>query len=89
MAGTELLPDLPATALFTAAIALTVALREGRIPFRRAALVVIGVLLGWSYLTREFIVFDWPLALVLWRRIGRWEWLWAAGAGGAHGRRAR
>ena len=79
VAGTELLPDLPATALFTTAIALTVALRDGRVRYRRTVLVAIGVLLGWSYLTREFIVFDWPLALVLvWRRIGRWEWLWAA-----------
>ncbi len=79
VAGTELLPDLPATALFTAAIALTVGLREGLVPYRRTVLVVVGVLLGWSYLTREFIIFDWPLALILvWRRIGRWEWLWAA-----------
>ncbi|GAA4501922.1 hypothetical protein GCM10023191_052710 [Actinoallomurus oryzae] len=77
VAGTELLPDLPATALFTAAVALTVAVREGLLPWRRLWLVVIGVLLGWSYLTREFIVFVWPLVpALLWRRIGRWEWLW-------------
>jgi hypothetical protein len=78
VAGTELLPDLPATALFTAAVALTILLREGLLPYRRTGLVVIGVLLGWSYLTREFIVFVWPLvAVLLWRRTGRWEWLWA------------
>ncbi|MCW2864271.1 MAG: hypothetical protein JWP48_5979 [Actinoallomurus sp.] len=78
VAGTELLPDLPATAMFTAAVALTIALREGLLTRRRPLwLVVIGVLLGWSYLTREFIVFVWPLIpVLLWRRIGRWEWLW-------------
>ncbi len=33
--------------------------------------------MGWSYLTREFIVFVWPLVpVLLWRRVGRWEWLW-------------
>jgi 4-amino-4-deoxy-L-arabinose transferase-like glycosyltransferase len=76
--GTELLPDLPATAMFTAAVALTIAVREGLLTRRRRLwLVVIGVLLGWSYLTREFIVFVWPLIpVLLWRRIGRWEWLW-------------
>ncbi|GLY75974.1 glycosyltransferase family 39 protein [Actinoallomurus iriomotensis] len=77
VAGTELLPDLPATALFTAAVALTIAVREGLLPWRRLWLVVIGALMGWSYLTREFIVFVWPLVpALLWRRIGRWEWLW-------------
>ena len=75
--GTELLPDLPATALFTAAVALTIAVREGLLPWRRIWLVVMGVLMGWSYLTREFIVFVWPLVpVLLWRRVGRWEWLW-------------
>jgi 4-amino-4-deoxy-L-arabinose transferase-like glycosyltransferase len=78
VAGTELLPDLPATALFTAAIALTVALRRGLLAHRRIWLAVIGVLLGWSYLVREFIVFVWPLVpVLLWRRIGRWDALWA------------
>jgi dolichyl-phosphate-mannose-protein mannosyltransferase len=78
VAGTELLPDLPATALFTGAVALTIAVREGLLPWRRLWLVVIGALLGWSYLTREFIVFVWPLVpALLWRRIGRREWLWA------------
>jgi Dolichyl-phosphate-mannose-protein mannosyltransferase len=77
VAGTELLPDLPATALFTAAVALTVAIRRGLLPHRRCWLAVIGVLLGWSYLVREFIVFVWPLVpVLLWRRIGRREWPW-------------
>lgn len=89
VAGTELLPDLPATALFTAAVAVLIALRERLLAHRRLWLVVAGALLGWSYLTREFIVFVWPLAAVLmWRRgcrsaTGRparaaslWEWLW-------------
>lgn len=78
VAGTELLPDLPATALFTAAAALAVALRRGLPRHRRVWLAVIGVLLGWSYLVREFIVFVWPLIpVLLWRRIGRWDALWA------------
>jgi 4-amino-4-deoxy-L-arabinose transferase-like glycosyltransferase len=78
VAGTELLPDLPATALFTAAVALTVAIRQGLLGHRRIWLVVIGVLLGWSYLVREFIIFVWPLVpVLLWRRIGRWDALWA------------
>lgn len=85
IAGTELLPDLPATALFTAAIAVLVALRRRLLRRRRVWLVVAGALLGWSYLTREFIVFVWPLAAFLaWPRRGewaggdspRWEWLW-------------
>lgn len=72
VAGTELLPDLPATALFTAAVALAVAIRRGALADRWHWQVAIGVLLGWSYLTREFIVFVWPLvAVLLWRR-----WLW-------------
>jgi hypothetical protein len=78
VAGTELLPDLPATAMFTAAVALTIAVREGLVTRRRWLwLAGAGLLLGWSYLTREFIVFVWPLIpVLLWRRIGRWEWLW-------------
>ncbi|GAB3973436.1 hypothetical protein GCM10029978_052780 [Actinoallomurus acanthiterrae] len=78
VAGTELLPDLPATALFTAAVALTVAVRSGLLAHRRIWLVAIGLLMGWSYLVREFIVFVWPLVpVLLWRRIGRWDALWA------------
>jgi hypothetical protein len=78
VAGTELLPDLPGTALFTAAVALVIVVRERLLRHRRTALLVIGVLLGWSYLAREFIVFVWPLVVVLlWRRVGRLEWLWA------------
>lgn len=79
VAGTELLPDLPATAMFTAAVAVLIALRRRLLVRRRRWLAVAGVLLGWSYLTREFIVFVWPLAIaLLWRRAGRWEWLWLA-----------
>jgi hypothetical protein len=79
VAGTELLPDLPAAAMFTAAVALTIALREKILDRPRWLwLVLIGVLMGWSYLTREFIVFVWPLIpILLWRRVGRWEWLYA------------
>lgn len=79
VAGTELLPDLPATALFTTAVAIAVAIRQRLlVRGRRFWLVVIGLLLAWSYLVREFIPFVWPVvAVLLWRRIGRWEWPWA------------
>lgn len=73
---TQLLPDLAATAQFVAAVAIAVAIRQQRPSVssstrrRILALVAIGVLLGWSYLTREFIVFCWPLVpLVLWWRV--------------------
>jgi hypothetical protein len=71
------LPDLLATALFTWAVVLAVALRQrrravSRTRTRRAlTLLGIGALLGWSYLTREYIVFAWPLIpLLLFRRVG-------------------
>jgi hypothetical protein len=71
------LPDLLATALFTWAVVLAVAIRQRRPVVtktrrRRAiALLGIGALLGWSYLAREYIVFAWPLIpLLLFRRIG-------------------
>src|SRR4051794_4688453 len=53
VAGTELLPDLPATALFTAAVAIALAVRRGLLGRRRIWPAAAGVLLGWSYLTRE------------------------------------
>lgn len=68
---TSPLPDLLTTALFTAAAVVAVAIRQGRrvvAPGRRehVALLVIGLLLGWSYLAREYIVFVWPvIALAL------------------------
>lgn len=71
------LPDPTATALFTAAAAVAVGVATGqpllvRTPRRQvAALLVVGALLGWSYLVREYIVFVWPVvAAVLWRRVG-------------------
>jgi hypothetical protein len=68
--GTELMPDLFATGLFTCAVALAVAVRLGRLPGSAWPLSLIGFLLGWSYLVREFIVFVWPLVLVLlWDRL--------------------
>jgi hypothetical protein len=84
--GTELMPDLFATGLFTCAVALAVAVRQGRLPAGAWPLLLIGFLLGWSYLVREFIVFVWPLVLVLlWGRLragaGRPPWrglLWPA-----------
>jgi hypothetical protein len=69
--ATELLPDLFATALFTAAVALAVAVRRRRVRLDVPVLLVIGLLLVWSYLVREFIVFVWPLVpIVLWPRLG-------------------
>ncbi|WP_218041140.1 glycosyltransferase family 39 protein [Acrocarpospora macrocephala] len=66
----DLLPDLLATALTLFALALTVAIRRGDLSRPRLALVVIGLLLGWSYLVREFIVLLWPLIpALLWRRV--------------------
>lgn len=72
---TMLLPDLAATGQFTVAVALAVAIRRQRREVsrtarrRRLALLGLGALLGWSYLTREFIVFCWPvIAAVLWWR---------------------
>ncbi|HEY3685161.1 MAG TPA: sialidase family protein [Streptosporangiaceae bacterium] len=65
-----LLPDVPATGLFTVAAALTIAVRRGRWAGRRWPLLLIGALLGWSYLIREYIVFALPLipALLVVRR---------------------
>lgn len=65
-----LLPDVPATALFTIAAALAIAVRRGRWAGRRWPLLLIGALLGWSYLIREYIVFALPLipALLVLRR---------------------
>jgi hypothetical protein len=79
------LPDLTATAQFTAAVGVAAALR-GRRPWvasngrrRSAALALIGVLLASSYLCREFIVFLWPLiGLLLLRRVRTRELIWLA-----------
>jgi hypothetical protein len=72
------LPDALATALFTWAVAVTVAIRQGR-PLvsatarrRAVALLGLGVLLGWSYLTREYIIFAWPIIALL--LVGRTSW---------------
>ena len=80
---TQPLPDLMATALLAAALVLSVALRQNR-PWAAATrrrrvgtLLVVGVLLGWSYLTREYIVFCWPLVpLLLARRIPLRQQAW-------------
>ncbi len=89
--GGELLPDLPAAALFTAAAALLVGvarrLREGTIDRRRADrwLLLAGALVGWAYLVRELIAVALPVLVVLalvhglpWRR-------WLAPAAAAFG----
>jgi 4-amino-4-deoxy-L-arabinose transferase-like glycosyltransferase len=82
---TQPLVDPLATALFCWALVLAVAIRQRR-PQTSATqrretitLIVIGALLGWSYLTREFIVFVWPLVpLVLFRRVALRRMLWIA-----------
>ena len=85
--ATTLLPDIPATALFTIAVGLLVRTgekRQGDAWVRRDTLVLVGVglLLGWSYLIREFIVFVFPaVGLLLWHyRVPLRGWLALAGA---------
>jgi hypothetical protein len=81
----EPLPDVFATALFCAALAVTIAIRQQR-PLVSAsrwreivALLAVGALLGWSYLTREYAVFTWPLIpALLWRRVGWRGLVWLA-----------
>ncbi|MEQ7123230.1 hypothetical protein ABN034_01805 [Actinopolymorpha sp. B11F2] len=82
---TQPLPDLLATSLFCWAVVVAVAIRQRRrvvtVTRRRetVALLVLGVLLGWSYLTREYIVFCWPLIPLLFlRRVPLRRWLWVA-----------
>jgi hypothetical protein len=77
--STDLLPDVLATGLFTSALAVAVAIRQHRLSAGRWVLFALGLLLGWSYLVREFIVFVWPLIPVLvYRRVG-WSGLaWLA-----------
>jgi hypothetical protein len=81
---TQPLPDLLATSLFCWAAVVAVAIRQRRrlltVTRRRetGALLVLGVLLGWSYLTREYIVFCWPLIPLLFLRrvpVRRWPWV--------------
>jgi len=90
--GSQLLPDVPAAALFTGAITLLIwQWQRTRKPERltravRVVLVGVGLLLGWSYLVREFIVLWFPVALlVAWvLRLPRSWWrLVAAGAAAA------
>jgi 4-amino-4-deoxy-L-arabinose transferase-like glycosyltransferase len=70
------LPDTLATALMCAALAVALALRQRRLLVTSTrvrqivALLLVGTLLGWSYLAREYMVFCWPLvALMLVRRV--------------------
>lgn len=79
------LPDVLSAGLFCWALVLTIAIRDAlpsvsstrsrRIP----GLLGVGALLGWSYLTREYSVFAWPLVpALLWRRVGWRGLLWVA-----------
>ena len=81
-----LMPDMASAGLFTAATALAVAVRQGRLPGRWWVYVLIGVVLGWSYEVREFVIFGWPLIpIIVWRKV-RWHGLaWVAGAMAAVG----
>ncbi len=83
--ATAPLPDLLAATLFVWAVVLAMAVRQGHAlvtvtPRRRTlALLAIGVLLGWSYLTREFIVFVWPvIPFILFRRVSLRDLFWIA-----------
>lgn len=87
--GSQLLPDIPAAALLTGALALLIwRWQRTANPDRltrddRLALIGIGMLLGWSYLVREFIVLWFPVVvLVAWMlQLPRSWWrLVAAGA---------
>ncbi|HEU5158726.1 MAG TPA: glycosyltransferase family 39 protein [Streptosporangiaceae bacterium] len=73
------LPDVFAAGLFTVALSIALALRRRRLEPRWWVLAGLGLVLGWSYLVREFIVFVWPLIpIVLYRRVG-WRGLaWMA-----------
>jgi hypothetical protein len=88
--SSQLLPDIPAAALLTGAITLLLwRWQQCEQPERltrddRLALVSVGLLLGWSYLVREFIVLWFPVAvLVIWvLRLPRLWWrLVAVGTG--------
>jgi 4-amino-4-deoxy-L-arabinose transferase-like glycosyltransferase len=69
--ASQLLPDVPAAALLTGAIALLIWQWQHRgdtvRPRRRDQLVLIGVgaLLGWAYLVREFVVLWFPVAVLV------------------------
>lgn len=77
--STDLLPDILAVGLFTCALALAVALRRRPGPPGVPVLLLLGALLGWSYLAREFIVFVWPVVpALLYRRVGWKGLVWVA-----------
>jgi 4-amino-4-deoxy-L-arabinose transferase-like glycosyltransferase len=74
------LPDVFAAGLFTVAVAMALAIRRRRLEPRWWVLVGLGLVLGWSYLVREFVVFVWPLIpILLFRRVG-WRRLLLVGA---------
>ena len=73
--SSQLLPDVLAAGLFTLALAMALAIRQEKLPARGWVLAVLGLVLGWSYLVREFIVFVWPLIPVLIYRRVRWTGL--------------
>ncbi|MFB4296305.1 hypothetical protein [Actinomadura sp. NTSP31] len=75
--STDLLPDVLAAGLFTCAAALAVSATQRPDPPGRALLLTVGALLGWSYLAREFVVFMWPVVLVLlYRRVRLARMVW-------------
>lgn len=78
--SSQIFPDVPSTALFTAGVAVVLLVaqrRGGGQPLEVADHVLLataGALLGWSYLVREFIVVLFPVvaAILLLRRV-RWQ----------------
>jgi hypothetical protein len=90
--SSQLLPDLPAATLVMVAVTLLLwQWRRTGVSARlsavdRTVLVGVGLLLGWAYLVREFIVFWYPvvaLVIVVLRLPRSWWLRIAAGLGGA------
>ncbi len=90
--SSQLLPDLPAATLVMVAVTLLLwQWRRTGVSARlravdRTLLVSVGALLGWAYLIREFIVFWYPvmvLVIVVLRLPRSWWMRIAAGLGGA------
>jgi hypothetical protein len=86
--SSQIWPDLPATALFTAGIALLIWVARrieaggGWTPRIHLLLVMVGLIFGAAYLSKEVVVFLGPLVLFVWWQFGLpWRKLWwVAGA---------
>jgi hypothetical protein len=83
--GTVLFPDALGAALLVAALSVVVLVAERELPWGRrehTLLAGAGLLLGWAYLVREFIVFAFPaVVLVFWAYRRPWKpFVWVAAA---------